>query len=155
MRPSGRSLPRVNFPNYFASITGAGFAAFLPGLVTGMARDLAPILKPLRSGCTSSGRLIFGFGPVRAVGISIFAIGARGLAVSATFFQSSRSSGRSFLAISIVPKPERAPLGSAKDGSYGPNLWSNPPRSLPEIRCQRRRQRAAVLLWRTLCLEQS
>lgn len=155
MRPSGRSLPRVNFPKDFASITGAGFAAACARLAGGVDRDFIPILKALRSGCTDAGRFISAFGTDRARGISIFVGGAKGVAVSATFFQSSRSSGRSFLAIPIAPKSGRALLGLAAKGSYDPNLWSNPPRPQPEIPFQRTRQRAAALLWRSLCLEQS
>ena len=155
MRPSGRSLPRVNLPKDFASITGAGFAAARAQLAGDVDRDFIPILKGLRFGFTDAGRFISAFGTDRARGISIFAGGVKGVAVSATFFQSSRSSGRSFLAIPIAPKSGRALLGLATKGSCDPNLWSNPPQRRPEIPFQRTRQRAAALLWQSLYLEQS
>ena len=86
---SGRSLPRFIFENARASICGACFCVVVGTAVAGRALD--PMTKGLMGGI---GAGVLGFGLVAgALGTNAAdAAGANGVAVSATFFQSLRSS---------------------------------------------------------------
>ena len=75
----------------------------------GLEGALAPILKAIILGASKLGRNFIDLG-IRNGAVTSTDAGRIGVAVSTTLFQSSRSSGRSFLAMITAPKPWRAHL---------------------------------------------